>query len=99
MGRNKLDIKRIENKRARQVFRAYIQFTFYKRKYGLLKKAMELAVLCDINITLVINEKGNNDFTIYESDEKRSLIKSYYKKNSNITHYTNENVFPKIIVV
>ncbi|GJD06588.1 Myocyte-specific enhancer factor 2A [Galdieria sulphuraria] len=40
MGRNKVNIKRIEDSRSRQV-------TFTKRKAGLIKKAFELSVLCD----------------------------------------------------
>ncbi|TXG55895.1 hypothetical protein EZV62_017208 [Acer yangbiense] len=40
MGRGKIEIKRIENANSRQV-------TFSKRRAGLLKKAQELAILCD----------------------------------------------------
>ncbi|CAI9785065.1 unnamed protein product [Fraxinus pennsylvanica] len=47
MGRKKLEIKRIEDKSARQV-------TFSKRRNGLLKKAKELAVLCDVEVGVVI---------------------------------------------
>ncbi|XP_050205058.1 agamous-like MADS-box protein AGL104 isoform X2 [Mercurialis annua] len=47
MGRVKLPIKRIENNTNRQV-------TFSKRRNGLIKKAYELAVLCDIDIALIM---------------------------------------------
>lgn len=47
MGRRKLEIKRIEDKSARQV-------TFSKRRNGLLKKAKELSVLCDLDIGVII---------------------------------------------
>ncbi|KAJ8769651.1 hypothetical protein K2173_005254 [Erythroxylum novogranatense] len=47
MGRVKLQVKRIENKTNRQV-------TFSKRRNGLIKKAYELAVLCDIEIALIM---------------------------------------------
>ncbi|KAG9129377.1 hypothetical protein Leryth_027446 [Lithospermum erythrorhizon] len=47
MGRARLQIKRIENNTRRQV-------TFSKRRNGLLKKAYELSVLCDIDIALLI---------------------------------------------
>ncbi|XP_073002439.1 MADS-box transcription factor 29-like isoform X1 [Typha latifolia] len=47
MGRGKIEIKRIENKTSRQV-------TFSKRRGGLLKKANELAVLCDAQVGVVI---------------------------------------------
>ncbi|XWS41525.1 hypothetical protein CRYUN_Cryun17cG0089100 [Craigia yunnanensis] len=47
MGRVKLQIKRIENDTNRQV-------TFSKRRNGLIKKAYELSILCDIDIALVM---------------------------------------------
>ncbi|PIN10777.1 hypothetical protein CDL12_16629 [Handroanthus impetiginosus] len=47
MGRRKLEIKRIEDKSARQV-------TFTKRRNGLLKKAKELSVLCDVDVAAII---------------------------------------------
>ncbi|XVE67676.1 hypothetical protein DITRI_Ditri09bG0007300 [Diplodiscus trichospermus] len=47
MGRRKVQLKRIEDKSSRQV-------TFSKRKNGLLKKASELAVLCDVELALLI---------------------------------------------
>ncbi|GJT44868.1 MADS-box transcription factor 23-like protein [Tanacetum coccineum] len=47
MGRGKITIRRIDNLTSRQV-------TFSKRSRGLLKKAKELAVLCDAEVGLVI---------------------------------------------
>ncbi|KAH0460586.1 hypothetical protein IEQ34_011249 [Dendrobium chrysotoxum] len=47
MGRVKLQIKKIENNTNRQV-------TFSKRRNGLIKKAYELSVLCDIDIALIM---------------------------------------------
>ncbi|KAK4276793.1 hypothetical protein QN277_014900 [Acacia crassicarpa] len=47
MGRVKLEIKRIENTINRQV-------TFSKRRNGLIKKAYELSILCDIDIALIM---------------------------------------------
>jgi MADS-box transcription factor, plant len=47
MGRGKIEIKRIENTTSRQV-------TFCKRRNGLLKKAYELSILCDVEIALII---------------------------------------------
>ncbi|KAG5839747.1 hypothetical protein ANANG_G00208230 [Anguilla anguilla] len=43
MGRKKIQITRIMDERNRQV-------TFTKRKFGLMKKAYELSVLCDCEI-------------------------------------------------
>ncbi|XP_062152174.1 agamous-like MADS-box protein AGL11 [Alnus glutinosa] len=47
MGRGKVQLKRIEDKISRQV-------TFSKRKGGLMKKANELAVLCEVEVALLI---------------------------------------------
>jgi MADS-box transcription factor, plant len=65
MGRGKIEIKRIENTTSRQV-------TFCKRRNGLLKKAYELSILCDVEIALIIfsgrgrlYEYSNNNRYIY----------------------------------
>ncbi|KAM3195336.1 hypothetical protein ACQJBY_071449 [Aegilops geniculata] len=47
MVRGKIVIRRIENMRSRQV-------TFSKRRRGLLKKARELAILCDVQVGVII---------------------------------------------
>nr|GLL49296.1 agamous-like MADS-box protein AGL19 isoform X2 [Ipomoea trifida] len=47
MVRGKTEMKRIENASSRKV-------TFSKRRSGLLKKAFELSVLCDAEVTLII---------------------------------------------
>ncbi|XP_052109231.1 agamous-like MADS-box protein AGL104 [Arachis duranensis] len=46
MGRVKVPIKKIENITNRQI-------TFFKRKNGLIKKAYELFVLCDVDVVLI----------------------------------------------
>ncbi|KAK1309242.1 MADS-box transcription factor 16 [Acorus calamus] len=47
MGRVKLKIKRLENTSGRQI-------TYSKRRAGILKKAKELSILCDIDIALLM---------------------------------------------
>lgn len=47
MGRGKIAIQRIEDAASRQV-------TFSKRRKGLLKKARELSILCDVEVGLII---------------------------------------------
>jgi hypothetical protein len=47
MGRVKLEIRKIENPTNRQV-------TYSKRRNGLIKKAYELSVLCEIDIALLM---------------------------------------------
>nr|BAH03320.1 MADS-box transcription factor [Habenaria radiata] len=47
MGRGKIEIKKIENPTNRQV-------TYSKRRAGIMKKASELTVLCDAELSLVM---------------------------------------------
>ncbi|EPS68359.1 hypothetical protein M569_06410, partial [Genlisea aurea] len=47
MGRVKLKIQRLESLSSRQV-------TYGKRRAGILKKAQEISVLCDIDIVLLM---------------------------------------------
>jgi len=47
MGKHKTKIERITNAKNRHL-------AFYKRKKGLLKKAMELSIMCDVNIAMCI---------------------------------------------
>jgi hypothetical protein len=51
MGRVKLKIKRLENTTGRQA-------TYAKRKNGIMKKASELSILCDIDIILLMFSPG-----------------------------------------
>ncbi|KAF8411328.1 hypothetical protein HHK36_003875 [Tetracentron sinense] len=64
MGRGKIVIRRIDNSTSRQV-------TFSKRRNGLLKKAKELAILCDAEVGLMIfSSTGKlHDFASSKSDK------------------------------
>merc|ERR1711907_452904 len=53
MGRKKIKIARIDDERIRKV-------TFTKRKAGLIKKAMELSLLCDCEIALIVFTSQQN---------------------------------------
>jgi len=59
MGRNKIKIERIENDRNRTA-------TFTKRKHGLIKKAMELSILCDCEIALIVIEGKKENVKVYQ---------------------------------
>jgi hypothetical protein len=73
MGRNKIKIEKIENSKIRQV-------TFYKRKRGLLKKAMELSLLCESKIFLCIVDKIEK-LTIYCSESNiNAFLGNYIQK-------------------
>ncbi|OIV99673.1 hypothetical protein TanjilG_17483 [Lupinus angustifolius] len=66
MGRGKIEIKKIENANSRQV-------TFSKRRSGLLKKAHELAILCDAEIAVIIFSNTGKLFEFSSSVMKRTL--------------------------
>ncbi|NXE30418.1 MEF2B factor, partial [Ardeotis kori] len=68
MGRKKIQISRILDQRNRQV-------TFTKRKFGLMKKAYELSVLCDCEIALIIFNSTNRLFQYASTDMDRVLLK------------------------
>jgi hypothetical protein len=68
MGRNKIKIERITNERTRLA-------TFNKRKNGLVKKAMELAILCGCEVALIVI--GNNKLTQYSSSDMDQLLLRY----------------------
>lgn len=86
MGRKKIRIERISDERNRQV-------TFTKRKNGLMKKAMELSVLCDCDIALVIFNSNNKLFQYASADIDTILAK--YSKLCNDPHEkrNNEDLF------
>ncbi|KAL4278972.1 hypothetical protein GQ457_03G011750 [Hibiscus cannabinus] len=52
MGRVKLKIKKLENPNGRQA-------TYAKRKHGIMKKANELSILCDVEIVLLMFSPTN----------------------------------------
>ncbi|XP_028905780.1 myocyte-specific enhancer factor 2B isoform X1 [Ornithorhynchus anatinus] len=68
MGRKKIQISRILDQRNRQV-------TFTKRKFGLMKKAYELSVLCDCEIALIIFNSANRLFQYASTDMDKVLLK------------------------
>lgn len=47
MGKRKISIEKISNDRDRVA-------TFHKRRLGLIKKAMELSILCEVEVALII---------------------------------------------
>lgn len=71
MGRGKIEIKKIENPTSRQV-------TFSKRRGGLLKKAHELAVLCDAEVALIIFSSTGKLFEFASSGRSIQFPSSNY---------------------
>nr|VDD48054.1 unnamed protein product [Brassica oleracea] len=69
MGRGKIAIKRIDNATSRQV-------TFSKRRNGLLKKAKELAILCDAEVGVIIFSSTGRLYE-FSSSSMKSTIDRY----------------------
>ncbi|KAL2499508.1 Agamous-like MADS-box protein AGL21 [Abeliophyllum distichum] len=69
MGRGKIVIQRIDNSTSRQV-------TFSKRRNGLLKKAKELAILCDAEVGLIIFSSTGKLYE-FSSTGMKSVIERY----------------------
>ncbi|KAL6654584.1 hypothetical protein ACP70R_008049 [Stipagrostis hirtigluma subsp. patula] len=71
MGRVKLKIKKLENSSGRQV-------TYSKRRSGILKKAKELSILCDIDlILLMFSPTGKPTICIGEKSNIEEVIAKY----------------------
>ncbi|KAJ6856655.1 hypothetical protein NC651_038341 [Populus alba x Populus x berolinensis] len=68
MGRRKLKIQRLECVKARQA-------KYSKRKIGILKKAKELSILCDIDLALLMFSPTAKP-TLYVGQDKEEAVKA-----------------------
>ena len=78
MGKRKIEITKINDK--------YIsQITYHKRKKGLIKKAMELSLLCDIDFFLVlVDKKDRLSVTCSKSSISQFIQKNILNMNNRI---------------
>ncbi|KAL6505958.1 hypothetical protein OROHE_022677 [Orobanche hederae] len=89
MGRGKIEIKKIENVNSRQV-------TFSKRRGGLMKKAKELAVLCDAQVAVIIYS-GTGKLYEFASSRMEQILARYNNHNhdspelATVEHATIQN--------
>jgi len=88
MGRKKISIQRISDERNRQV-------TFTKRKFGLMKKAYELSVLCDCEISVIIFNSHNKLFQYASTDMDKVLLK-YTEYDQPHESQTNKDIMEHI---
>nr|BAK09618.2 MADS-box transcription factor [Cyclamen persicum] len=75
MGRGKIEIKRIENSNNRQV-------TYSKRRNGIVKKAKEISVLCDAQVSLVIFASSGKMHEYVSPNSSLINILDAYQKQS-----------------
>jgi hypothetical protein len=69
MGHRKIEISRIQNDRHRQV-------TFAKRKLGVMKKATELAILCQANVAVIVFS-ANNKMSVFSNGPMNTLVQRF----------------------
>lgn len=84
MGRRKIEIEPITDERNRTV-------TFIKRKAGLFKKAHELAVLCQVDVTLLILGH-NNTFYEFSSVDTQDML-NHYNNDKRLLHDSKDPSF------
>ncbi|PIA35778.1 hypothetical protein AQUCO_03500266v1 [Aquilegia coerulea] len=83
MVRGKTQVKRIENVASRQV-------TFSKRRKGLLKKAHELSVLCDAEVSLIVFSPTGKLYEFSNSSMQRSIERYQRHQAKDLELYNNE---------
>uniref|UniRef100_A0A0D3HUS4 MADS-box domain-containing protein n=1 Tax=Oryza barthii TaxID=65489 RepID=A0A0D3HUS4_9ORYZ len=82
MGRGKVQVRRIENEVSRQV-------TFSKRRPGLLKKAHEIAVLCDVDVAAIVFSAKGNLFHYASSHTTMERILEKYDRHELLSEGNN----------
>ncbi|KAI4343294.1 hypothetical protein MLD38_027820 [Melastoma candidum] len=83
MVRGKTQMRRIENATSRQV-------TFSKRRNGLLKKAFELSVLCDAEVSLIIFSPRGKLYEFASSSMQDTIER--YRKHTKDTKTGNASL-------
>ncbi|KAF3566969.1 hypothetical protein DY000_02011484 [Brassica cretica] len=78
MVRGKIEMKKIENATSRQV-------TFSKRRNGLLKKAYELSVLCDAQVSLIVFSQRGRLYEFSSSDMQNTIQRYHTYRNDHET--------------
>ena len=83
MGKRKIEMTRITD-------RLNSQITYYKRRKGLVKKAMELALLCDVEIFLAVVDKKHKLTMMTSRASPDDFINDYL---TDIHHQKIKDIF------
>jgi len=75
-----------------------LQVTFNKRKFGVLKKAYELSVLCDCEVAIIIFNKTKKLYQYASSDMDKILLK-YTDYNEPHESLTNTDIIEVKIII
>jgi hypothetical protein len=70
MGRTRVEIKKIESERSRLT-------CFNKRRLGLFKKAFELSILCDVDVTLLVRSHTGKYQAYCSSGDLGDAVEAY----------------------
>uniref|UniRef100_A0A7N0VFD4 Uncharacterized protein n=1 Tax=Kalanchoe fedtschenkoi TaxID=63787 RepID=A0A7N0VFD4_KALFE len=81
MGRGKVELKRIENATNRQI-------TFSKRRYGILKKAFELSVLCEAEVVLLVLSSSGHSYNFASHNVDRTIAR--YRNDVGLPQPANQ---------
>lgn len=82
--KKKIKIDYIQEVRSRQV-------TFLKRKNGVMKKAMELSILCDCEVSVIIHNKDTSKMFEYGSHDMIQTLRRYARYGSPDETTTNQH--------
>lgn len=75
MGRTKISIGKKKDRKTQRMI-------YYKRKKGLIKKCMELSLLCDTNVFLALIDH-NQKYTFYSAkDSPNEFVRNFLTKVS-----------------
>ncbi|KAF0748636.1 agamous-like MADS-box protein AGL97, partial [Aphis craccivora] len=88
MGRRKINISKIQDKQKSHV-------TFKKRRFGFMKKAYELSVLCDCEVAIIIFDKSDNLYQ-YASTDMDQVLHKYTECSEPHESLTNTNIIAKL---
>ncbi|KAJ6705122.1 MADS-BOX TRANSCRIPTION FACTOR 6 [Salix purpurea] len=86
MGRKKVELKRIEKKICRQI-------TFSKRRNGLIKKARDLSVLCDVQLALLVFSSTGKLYEFSTAGSVAQILKrrrSHFEEKAALSNGAND---------
>ena len=68
----------------------HMKVTYCKRKKSLLKKAIELSILCSVDIYLLIHDRKKKRCIHFGSDSKQNLV-SMFNSHCNREFFSNSD--------
>lgn len=68
-----------------------MKVTYCKRKKGLLKKSIELSILCDLQMFIFIYDKQQKRVIHFASDQTQDFMEMFNQKNQR-EFFSNQDV-------